>query len=82
MQRELIARKGILRTEVINVRHGFESTWFGRRTRSLGRGGRRTAATFVDAPFGGMAKIEQCPASASRAISDGNDTIAIFFNTK
>jgi hypothetical protein len=58
-------KRDILRTEVIIVKHGFESALFGRRTLSLGRGGRRTAATFVEAPFGGMLKIDQWPASAS-----------------
>ena len=45
----------ILRTELIIPRHGFASVWFGRRTRSFGRGGRRIAATLLDAPLGGIA---------------------------
>ena len=35
-------------------RHGFASAWFGRRTRSLCKGGRRIGCIFVEAPFGGI----------------------------
>lgn len=36
--------------------HGFAAGWFGRRMRSLGRGGRRGGASLVLLlPFGGMA---------------------------
>lgn len=44
----------ILRTEVITPRHGFAFAWFGRRTFSLGRGGRRIGTTLVEAPLGGI----------------------------
>ena len=35
-------------------RHGFASAWFGRRTRSLCKGGRRIGCNFVVVPFGGI----------------------------
>lgn len=34
--------------------HGFGAGWFGRRMRSLGRGGRRGGASLVLVPLGGM----------------------------
>lgn len=43
-----------LKTEAMIVRHGFAFDSFGRRTRNFGSGGRRTAATFVEAPLGGI----------------------------
>jgi hypothetical protein len=47
-------RTSILSTELMSTRHGFASVWFGRRTRNLGRGGRRIGCSFVEAPFGGI----------------------------
>jgi hypothetical protein len=44
---------GVLSTEVMSARHGLVSGLLGRRTRSLGRGGRRGGASLV-LPFGGM----------------------------
>ena len=41
-------------TEVMIPTQGFSPGLFGRRTRSLGRGGRRGGASFVLPPFGGM----------------------------
>ena len=41
--------------EVMMRTQGFVSTLFGRRTRNLGRGGRRVGVTAVEAPLGGMA---------------------------
>lgn len=45
----------ILRTELIIDKQGFASAWFGRRTRSFGRGGSRMGWSFVLVPFGGIA---------------------------
>jgi hypothetical protein len=47
-------RTSILSTELMSTRHGFASVWFGRRTRNLGRGGRRIGCSFEEAPFGGI----------------------------
>ena len=43
----------------MSVRHGFASAWFGLRTRSFGRGGRRIGDSFVEAPFGGIVSFAQ-----------------------
>lgn len=43
-------------TEVIKPTQGFSSGAFGRRTRSLGKGGRRGGGSFVLTPFGGILK--------------------------
>ena len=57
----------IPKTEVMIPTQGFSPGLFGRRTRSLGRGGRRGGASFVLPPLGGM---------AVNASTDGNvDTI-------
>ena len=41
-------------TDVMMPTQGFSEVAFGRRTRSLGSGGRRGALSLVDAPFGGI----------------------------
>ena len=38
-------------------KQGFGSGAFGRRTRNLGRGGRRGGASFVLPPFGGIVAV-------------------------
>lgn len=40
------------------ARHGFASVWFGLRTRSFGRGGRRMGVNAV-LPFGGIMNRER-----------------------
>lgn len=47
----------IPKTEVMIPTQGFSPGLFGRRTRSLGRGGRRGGASFVLPPLGGMVAI-------------------------
>jgi hypothetical protein len=47
----------LLRTEVIIARQGLASPWFGRRIRSLWRGGRRIGCSFVEAPLGGIVSL-------------------------
>ena len=42
------------RTELMMLMHGFSSNLFGRRTRSLGRGGRRVGARTVEPPLAGI----------------------------
>ena len=42
------------RTDVMMPTQGFSPGRLGRRTRSLGRGGRRGGASFVLAPLGGI----------------------------
>ena len=37
--------------------HGFASGLFGRRTRSLGSGGKRVGASFVEVPLGGILTV-------------------------
>lgn len=41
-------------------RHGFDSVLFGRRTRSLGRGGNRVGVSLVDLP-GMVAEVWRMP---------------------
>ena len=43
-------------TELMMLMHGFSSTLLGRRTRSLGRGGRRVGARAVEPPLPGMTR--------------------------
>lgn len=48
------------KTDVIIPRHGLTSVLFGRRTRSLGRGGNRVGVSFVDLA-GMVAKVWRVP---------------------
>ena len=42
------------RTEVMTAMQGFSTAWFGRRTRSFLRGGKRGGAVRVETPLGAM----------------------------
>ena len=49
--------------------HGFCSNLFGRRTRSLGKGGRRVGARAVEPPLAGM--VSRMPARTARRPDQG-----------
>ena len=56
----------ILRTEDISPKQGFVFAWFGRRTRSLGKGGSRTVDTLFG-PLGGIFTVVNQAAAQSKS---------------